>query len=100
MKISILIKEIDRTSWFIAATAGTEEIPYFTGVVKKINHELAKQFVNNPNFNRSECRIGPERSRIIHDILYAPGTRTRRLIQKTNVAMKQTRGTVIARMTR
>lgn len=42
-KISVLMNAIERTKWFITATAGTETFEDFTGVGEKINHELTKQ---------------------------------------------------------
>lgn len=38
-KITVFVNEIERTSWFIAATDGAESMQYFTGTVEKVNHE-------------------------------------------------------------
>lgn len=72
-KITVLMNSIEMKSWFIAATAGTESIRHFTGVVEKVNHELAKQAVKKPNLNRMKTRQGSERARVIREILYALG---------------------------
>lgn len=70
-KITVMMNAIERTPWFIQATAGTEAIPHFTGVVEKINHELSKQALNDPKFAKEESSSGGERMRIMRDILFA-----------------------------
>lgn len=72
-KITVLLRAIERTSWFIAATAGTDRLPHFTSVVERINHELAKMAVNDPSFSRQENRGNSDRMRIVRDVLYALG---------------------------
>lgn len=72
-KISILLRVIERTPWFIAATAGTDRLPHYTSVVERINHELARMAAYNPNFSRPNPRSTSDRMRIVREVLYAIG---------------------------
>lgn len=53
-RISNLMKAIEKTPWFLMATAGTDELRTFTEVVQKVNLALSKQVLNNPSFDAVE----------------------------------------------
>lgn len=72
-KIRNLMNAIERTHWYITATAGVEQINHFTEVVQRINHHLAKMTTNNPRFDDESTRPDMEKFRIKRDILLAVG---------------------------
>lgn len=54
---------------------GVEAITHFTGVVKKINHELGKIATIIPNFDEPTTRPDNDRFKVKRDILLALGLR-------------------------
>lgn len=74
-KIGILMRTIESMPWYVLATVGVESIGHFSGVVQKINHELAKIVIRNPSLEQVDDLdgISKDRAQIKRDILYALG---------------------------
>lgn len=72
-KITNLMDTIEPMHWNLAATAGVEAIPHFTGAVQKINHELGKIATSIPNFDEPKSSHETDRYKVKRDILLALG---------------------------
>lgn len=78
-KVTFLMRAIETTSWYIQATEGVENLTNFSEVVQKVNHELAKQAHNNPQFDQQgygrlpndlRHRSKGQESEVNHGVLY------------------------------
>lgn len=72
-KIGTLTSTIEKFPWYVLASVGIESIPHFSGVVQKINHELAKISICSPSFGESIEGSGRDHAKVKRDILYALG---------------------------
>lgn len=62
--------------WSMLETVGAENKMHFSGAAQKINHELAKMSISNPNFGDpidQQKGIEKGRASMKRDILYALG---------------------------
>lgn len=60
---------IETTPWFMTVTAGVETLTHFTSVVQKVNHELSKLALNDPNFGGIEERRESDCFRVQRGVL-------------------------------
>lgn len=72
-KIGTLMSTIEAMPWYVLATVGVEGISHFSGVVQKVNHELAKISVCDPSLGEMVGKMDSDRANIRKDILYALG---------------------------
>lgn len=64
---------IEKISWYVLTTVGVEGIAHFSGVVQKVNHELAKMSVCDPSLGETNNHDDSNRARIRKDVLHALG---------------------------